>query len=122
MIKNIIKSFKKHIINKNEIIDEGEKLLLWNKILINNGIYIKNINEKRGSFCLPCVFKKFINEDIIKVSFPSTINEIFSLNNEILVNIECGIKVPEFVFNYVTNKAENELLKTDDDYFIQIDR
>ena len=71
MIKNIIKSFKKHIINKNEIIDEGEKLLLWNKILINNWIYIKKINEKKSSFCLPCVFIKFINEDIIKASFPN---------------------------------------------------
>ena len=121
IIKNIIRSFKKHIINKNEIIDEGEKLLLLNTIIINNGIYIKNIKEKKSSFSLPCIFNQFINEDVIKVSFPSKINEIFNLKNEILLNIECGIIVPEFVFNYFTNKVKNELKKTEDDFFNQIE-
>ena len=33
VLNNILKSFKRHIINKNEIIDYNEKLLLWNNII-----------------------------------------------------------------------------------------
>ena len=80
---------------------------------------LKILKKKKSYFCF--VFKKFINEEIIKVYLSSTINDVFSINNEILVHIECCIIVPEFVFNYFTNKAENELVKNDDEFFNQIE-
>ena len=42
ILNNIIKSFKKHTIEINEIIDEDEKLILRNNMILNNNIYFKN--------------------------------------------------------------------------------
>ena len=60
IIKKIIKSFKKHIINKNEIIDEGEKLLLWNKIIINNEFILKILMKKKVLFVYLVLFKNLL--------------------------------------------------------------
>ena len=58
IINNIIKSFKKHYINKDEILDMEEKLLFWsNTICMNNSINIKNPNHKTGCYLYPCIFK-----------------------------------------------------------------
>ena len=40
ILNNIFKSFKRHIINVDEIIDPNEKLLLWEHLIISNNIYI----------------------------------------------------------------------------------
>ena len=52
----MIKSFKKHEIKKDEIIDSGEKLLMWDKVIFKTSIYFKNKKEKNGSFCIACIF------------------------------------------------------------------
>ena len=36
------------MLHPKEIIDENEKLLLWNNLIIRNNIYNKNDKEKKG--------------------------------------------------------------------------
>ena len=55
ILSNILKSFKRHIINNEEIIDINEKLLLWNNIIRIRDFYIKNNKDKKGSFTIPCI-------------------------------------------------------------------
>jgi hypothetical protein len=77
IINNMIKSFKKHAIDINEILDRDEKLLLWNKLILKNEIYIKNTQEKKGEFLYPCIFQNYINTETIKISFEIDINNQF---------------------------------------------
>ena len=60
ILNNIFKSFKKHNINKSEIIEQNEKLLLWNNLTLNNNIYVKNNKNEKGDFVYPCLFKEFV--------------------------------------------------------------
>ena len=99
ILKNILKSFKKHNINVNEILDENEKLLLWNNLEISNDIFRKSNKEKKGKFLYPCISKDVINSDTIKISFEENIN-CFEKSKEYKVNIESLIIIPEFVYNY----------------------
>ena len=100
ILNNIIKSFKKHTIEINEIIDEDEKLLLWNNMILNNNIYFKNKKDKKGEYLYPCIFKDFINNETIKINFELDINNEYRKNKELNINIDCLIIIPEFVYNY----------------------
>ena len=55
ILNNIFKSFKKHIIIRNEIIDTDQKLLLWNNLILNNNIYIKNNKIGKGEYLYSCL-------------------------------------------------------------------
>ena len=101
-MNNISKSFKRHIINKNEIINYNEKLLLWNNIIKSHDFYIKNNKDKKGSYSIPCLFKSYINNENIKIIFDTDISEEYKKGIEISVNINACIIVPEFVYNYRT--------------------
>ena len=64
---NLIKSFKKYFIEKDEIIDTDEKLLMWDNVILKNSIYIKNMKDKNGNFTIHCIFKDYKNTEIIEV-------------------------------------------------------
>ena len=129
ILKNILKSFKKHNINVNEILDENEKLLLWNNLESSNDIFRKSNKEKKGKFLYPCIFKDVVNSDIIKISFEENIN-CFEKSKEYKVNIESLIIIPEFVYNYylikynknqsilhnISSEEENEISSEIEDY------
>ena len=104
VLKNILKSFKRHIINKNEIIDNNKKLLLLNNIIKTHDYYIKNNKDKKGSYAIPCIFKTYINSDTIQVYFDKDISEEYKKGIEISVSINTCIIVPEFVYNYYLTK------------------
>ena len=105
ILNNILKSFKRHIIDKNETIDYNEKLLLWNNLLLNNNIYIKNSNKNSGEFIYPCNFKESVNTDSVKIYFEIDIG-LFEKNTDYLVDRECLIIIPEFVYNYFVLKSK----------------
>ena len=107
ILNNILKSFKRHRIDKNEIIDNNEKLLLWNNLTLNNNIYIKNKNDiqKSGEFIYPCNFKESVNTDTVKIYFEIDIG-FFEKNIDYLVDIDCLIIIPEFVYNYFLLKSK----------------
>ena len=86
ILNNIFKSFKRHIINVDEIIDPNEKLLLWEHLIISNNIYIKNSKIKKGEFCYPCIFKEFLNNETIKVSFEANFSQ-FEKEKDYRINI-----------------------------------
>ena len=98
ILKNIIKSFKKHEIK----IDE--KLLMWDNFSFEANIYFKNKKEKDGSFSIPCIFLEYKNNETIKVIISDNFKEKLNNENIILGNIECFIIVPEFVYNFYNNK------------------
>ena len=82
--------------------------MLWNKCVLNKGIYIKDKKKGNGSYSIPCIFKQYINEDNIKVYFSINIDEDFGLDKEIISSVENVIIVPDFVFNYfVINYGHN---------------
>ena len=92
IINNIIKSFKKHYINKDEIFDKEEKLLFWsNTICKYNDIHIKNPNDKTGCFLYPCIFKNYINNDIIIVDLVTRGDIDEYVFKELKGNINCFI-------------------------------
>lgn len=113
IINNIIKSFKKHMLDPKEIIDENEKLLLWNNLIIRNNIYIKNDKDKKGAFTYPSLFNKYKNNDIINIVIKANISKDLIKDMEINVDINTCILVPEFVFNYFIIKFSNnyEIIK-----------
>ena len=109
IINNMIKSFKKHTIDINEILDKDEKLLLWNKLILKNEIYIKNTQEKKGEFLYPCIFQNYINTETIKISFEIDINNQFKKDTAIFCNLDCLIIIPEFVYNYFIIKNKRNI-------------
>ena len=129
ILKNILKSFKKHKINKNELLDPNEKLLLWNNLEYNNEIYRKSDKVKSGEFLYPCIFKEIVNSETIKIYFAEKMVN-FEKNKDYKVNIESLIIVPEFVYNYYLIKInknqpilpniyleeENEISSDSEDY------
>ena len=122
VLNNILKSFKRHIINKNEIIDYNEKLLLWNNIIKSHDFYIKNNKDKKGSYSIPCLFKSYINNENIKIIFDTDITEEYKKGIEISVNINACIIVPEFVYNYYiikNNQVKDEGIEDIEDNNIE---
>ena len=108
ILKNIFNSFKRHIIDSNEIIDSEEKLLLWNKLKLNNDIYLKNNKDIKGEFIYPCIFKQYVNNNTIKINFEIDISP-FEKNKDYKVDIDCLIIIPEMVYNYfVIKKNKNQ--------------
>ena len=93
----------KVLINRNEIIDTDEKLLLWNNLILNNNIYIKNNKIGKGEYLYPCLFKDFVGNDTIKIVFEYD-NFSFKKNKDYKVNIDCLIIIPEFVYHYFIYK------------------
>ena len=60
---NIIKKTKKHIIEDDEILDTGKKLLLWNNIKLDKGKYVF-ISKEIVNYSYPCIFSKYINNNL----------------------------------------------------------
>ena len=63
---NIIKKTKLHNISDNELIDEGEKLSLWNNIKLEKNIYFFK-SKSIGNYAYPCVFSNYLNNNTIKI-------------------------------------------------------
>ena len=103
----MINSFKKHVIDLNENIDKDEKMLLWNKLFLNNNIYVKNKKNEQGEYLYPCIFKEYINTETVKLVFEIDINKEFERNKEINCNMNNLNLVPEFVYNYFIIKIKN---------------
>ena len=80
-------------------------MLLWNNLLLNNNIYIKNNNQNLGEFIYPCNFKESVNTDSVKIYFEIDIG-LFEKNTDYLVDRECLIIIPEFVYNYFILKSK----------------
>ena len=78
---------------------------LWNNLLLNNNIYIKNNNQNWGEFSYPCNFKESVNTDSVKIYFEIDIG-LFEKNTDYLVDRECLIIIPEFVYNYFILKSK----------------
>ena len=93
----MIKSFKQHIIDKNE------KMCLWNNLDYKYDIYQKKGNKNNGRYIYPCVFIEYINNEVIKIKFDIKINKEFEKDKIIKTNIDSFIIIPEFVYNYSSN-------------------
>ena len=80
---------------------------MWDKVIFKNCIYCKNKKEKNGSFCIPCIFLEYKNNETIKVNVNDNFTEKLNNENIICGHIDCFIIVPEFVYNYYSNKQMN---------------
>ena len=93
-----------------------KKLLLWNNLILNNNIYVKNYKNWKGDFVYPCLFKELVGKDTIKIFFEFDIRN-FEKNKDYKVNSECLIIIPEFVYNYFIIKHNKNQTFPNDSIF-----
>ena len=110
IIKNIIKSFKKHKIEKNEIIDVGVKLLLWNNLIIKNDIYYKNDKDKKGCYTYPCLLNNYLNNDIINIELYVNISNDLVRNQVIKVDFNTLILYLNLFLTTLLLKYQKEII------------
>ena len=92
---NILKKTKKHNISKNEIIDEGEKLLLWNNIKYSKDKYVF-VSKDFGNYSYPCLFESYINNNIIKIIPSVDLPNFLKKGEAINVEYSTCIIIPEY--------------------------
>ena len=105
MIRNVLKKN----ISPDDILDEGERLLLLESIKLYNNYYIKDNSKKNNIFSIPVTFISYPAGSICKVKVESNIRNQFNKGDIIDVDFTCLRIIPEFVFNYFVLKDVNNL-------------
>ena len=96
---NIIKKTKVHNIEEGELIDYGEKILLWDNIKFNKGKFVKASKEK-APFLYPDIFSRYLNNNIIEIIPSVNFNDHIKKETAVKVDYTTCVIIPEFCYDY----------------------
>ena len=111
---NIIKKTKIHNISGDELIDEGEKLLLWNNIKLDKNKYVFK-SKTIGNYAYPCIFSSYINNNTIKIVPYIDVDDIIKKGEAINVHYSTCVIIPEYCFDYFVKKFEKKTIDSKED-------
>ena len=100
---NIIKKTKVHNIEEGELIDYGEKILLWDNIKFNKGKFVKASKEK-APFLYPDIFSRYLNNNIIEIIPSVNFNDHIKKETAVKVDYITCVIIPEFCYDYYLKK------------------
>lgn len=87
---------KKHNISENEIIYEGERLLLWSNIIFSKDKYVL-VSKDIGNYSYPCLFASYINNNIIRIISRVDVPNFFKKVEAIKVEYSIFVIIPNII-------------------------
>ena len=86
--------------NNEDVLEEGDKLLINNNIDIYKSNQIIRKNKNKGKFIIPAIFKNYCKNKLLNVTIVKDFKDILSANTDYLIKNDLVRIVDDDGFNY----------------------